>query len=396
MRSKLESGTGFFPAKVRAGSDGADASMDDAADTEGGRGAGGAGASMADDKDEQDDLGKQYWLDRPTGPPHPGLSEEDAERELPYLQMLNGVLPPAIRVIAWCPVESNFNARFACTQRSYRYFFTKGDHDISAMKLACALLVGEHDFRNFCKIDKSKGPNQTYTRKIIDFQVEPVIPEEREGRFSAWSFNIVATAFLWHQVRAMAAVLFAVGRREKPPSFVTFMLDTQRCPVKPAYNIASEEPLLLCDCIFPADIVNFQPPLASHARCDAVMAAMCSSLVCRAALVQAMSSSLSSRSVRLGVSSELGHRPGARRGEGEADKEQSRDVGSGNEGTSGLRIVPFSSIPRAELDSFMPGVGRSKLAASPGTSFVDDADGGVGGGGGGRKRRLDQVEGKDI
>jgi hypothetical protein len=71
-------------------------------------------------------------------------------------------------------------------------------------------------------------------------------------------------------------------------------------------------------------------------------------------------------------------------------------VGSGNEGTSGLRIVPFSSIPRAELDSFMPGVGRSKLAASPGTSFVDDADGGVGGGGGGRKRRLDQVEGKDI
>ena len=28
--------------------------------------------------------------------------------------------------------------------------------------------------------------------------------------------------------------------------------------VKPAYNIASEEPLLLCDCIFPSDLVNFQ------------------------------------------------------------------------------------------------------------------------------------------
>jgi len=35
---------------------------------------------------------------------------------------------------------------------------------------------------------------------------------------------------MW-QVRAMAAVLFAIGRRDQPPSFVKFMLDVNRYPI---------------------------------------------------------------------------------------------------------------------------------------------------------------------
>jgi hypothetical protein len=38
--------------------------------------------------------------------------------------------------------------------------------------------------------------------------------------------------------------------------------------VKPAYNIASEEPLLLCDCIFPSDLVNFQASTLSPRPSD--------------------------------------------------------------------------------------------------------------------------------
>jgi tRNA pseudouridine(38-40) synthase len=314
----------------------------------------GGEAGKVDHGDEpQQDAGKQFWLDRPAGPPHAGLSTQDAEEELPYLQMLNAVLPPPIRAIAWCPVEPNFNARFACTRRSYRYFFTKGDLDIARMKEACALLIGQHDFRNFCKIDKSKGPNQSYCRHIIDFQVEPVVAGEGQGRYAPWSFNIVATAFLWHQVRAMAAVLFAIGRCEQPPSFVSFMLDIARCPVKPAYNIASEEPLLLCDCIFPGDLINWQPPLATHARNDAVVSAMCSSLVCRAALVEAMSVSLASRSVRTGPSSENGKRQQAR---GAADDaatgaaaEACHSSGGGGGAARSVDMVAFASVPRAEV-----------------------------------------------
>jgi len=174
VRSKLESGPGIVPPKSSS-------HTNTIASTENGAQEEGADEHNHDD-DTQEILGKQHWLDKAPGPPHPGLSKEDAEKELPYLQMLNAVLPQAIRVLAWCPVESNFNARFACTHRSYRYFFTKDDLDVAEMRKACALLIGEHDFRNFCKVDKSKGPDQSYRRKILDFQMAPVVDGEDNSR----------------------------------------------------------------------------------------------------------------------------------------------------------------------------------------------------------------------
>ena len=45
--------------------------------------------------------------------------------ELPYMAMLNSVLPPTIRILAWCPdPPPNFDARFSCRERQYKYFFT--------------------------------------------------------------------------------------------------------------------------------------------------------------------------------------------------------------------------------------------------------------------------------
>ncbi|EKX52927.1 hypothetical protein GUITHDRAFT_161113 [Guillardia theta CCMP2712] len=228
-------------------------------------------------------------------------------RELPYLQMINALLPPTIRAIAW----------FACSMRSYKYFFVRADMNIEGMRAAAKLLEGSHDFRNFCKIDSSK-PNLTFTRHIISFDIIPVVEQETESRYSVWSMDIKATAFLWHQVRAMAAILFAVGRGELEENFVSYMLDISRCPQKPHYNIASEEPLLLYHCHFPRDLVCFVPPLASHVRNEQVLDAICSQLVCRSALADAMRTSLCSRLVRLGASSET-QRRATGKGEEEAN-----------------------------------------------------------------------------
>lgn len=41
------------------------------------------------------------------------------------------------------------------------------------------------------------------------------------------------------QVRCMAAVLLMVGRGEEQPEVVQMLLDTQRCPRKPQFNMAS-------------------------------------------------------------------------------------------------------------------------------------------------------------
>ena len=45
--------------------------------------------------------------------------------EITYPQVLNRLLPPDIRVLAWCPSPpKDFSARFSCKERQYKYFFT--------------------------------------------------------------------------------------------------------------------------------------------------------------------------------------------------------------------------------------------------------------------------------
>eukprot|EP00055_Hartaetosiga_balthica_P011798 m.55073 g.55073 ORF g.55073 m.55073 type:complete len:242 (+) comp7737_c0_seq2:66-791(+) len=51
-------------------------------------------------------------------------------KDINYVKMLNGVLPLDIRVIDWAPVDKEFDARFSCTARHYKYFFHKETHDI--------------------------------------------------------------------------------------------------------------------------------------------------------------------------------------------------------------------------------------------------------------------------
>ena len=40
--------------------------------------------------------------------------------EIDYCGMLNRVLPPDIRALAWAPVTEDFSARFSCSDRTYR------------------------------------------------------------------------------------------------------------------------------------------------------------------------------------------------------------------------------------------------------------------------------------
>lgn len=51
------------------------------------------------------------------------------EQELPYIDTLNRLLPSDIRVLAWAPAPEDFSARFHCTARTYKYFFSRGKMD---------------------------------------------------------------------------------------------------------------------------------------------------------------------------------------------------------------------------------------------------------------------------
>jgi tRNA pseudouridine38/39 synthase len=225
------------------------------------------------------------------------LNFDPVKDELPYCALLNRLLPPDIRILAWCPFPpADFSARFSCKERQYKYFFTNpcfapmpdnlepdaskkaqgkmkdGWLDIEAMKKAAKLFEGLHDFRNFCKVDPGKQITNFYRRIYHANIVEETerksgaeyvrdagfYPEEREpGQYSTgsrvYTFNLNGSAFLWHQVRHIVAILFLVGQGLEPPSIVSELLDTKNNPRRPIYEMATDTPLVLWNCVFPKE-----------------------------------------------------------------------------------------------------------------------------------------------
>ncbi|KAJ2707531.1 pseudouridine synthase deg1 [Coemansia sp. IMI 203386] len=175
--------------------------------------------------------------------------------ELPYVSMLNKNLPPEIRVLAWAPVAEDFDARFSCRSRFYRYFFSEAGLDINAMRDAAARYKGTHDFRNFCRLDPAKQISN-FERTVLHVDITPVPPtvpvvgngSHAEGRW--WQLELRGTAFLWHQVRCMMAVLFMVGQHLETPDIVDRLMDAQTLTGKPEYEMACDTPLVLADCTF--------------------------------------------------------------------------------------------------------------------------------------------------
>ncbi|KAF8067920.1 pseudouridine synthase [Lyophyllum atratum] len=179
-----------------------------------------------------------------------------------YLAILNRLLPPTIRIIAWSPVSNNFSARFSCSYRHYKYFFSSNTAtgpvlDIERMRTAASLLIGEHDFRNLCKLDPAKQIT-VFRRKIVHAEIDP-ISVDNEGR-GMYVFNLIGSAFLYHQVRHIMAVLFMVGHGQEDPSVVTALVNveeglehgaTEVVDSKPEYQMADALPLMLWDCGYP-------------------------------------------------------------------------------------------------------------------------------------------------
>lgn len=101
-----------------------------------------------------------------------------------YCQKINACLPPDIRVLAYADIPPQFDARFSCVFREYKYFFFKQDMDIDLIKEACKQYVGLHDFQNFCKKDHSFAKqdhqvveydeDEMYFRRIYSFRIEKV------------------------------------------------------------------------------------------------------------------------------------------------------------------------------------------------------------------------------
>ncbi|KAK9269832.1 hypothetical protein L1049_025405 [Liquidambar formosana] len=120
------------------------------------------------------------------------VPEDKYGGEIDYVKVLNRVLPNDIRVLGWCPAPIGFNARFVFSKFPFTFLWG----------------------------------NQL------------------------WAMKIKGSAFLWHQVRCMVAVLFMIGQGLESPDVIDALLDTDRTPRKPQYIMAPEIPLVLQACEF--------------------------------------------------------------------------------------------------------------------------------------------------
>lgn len=160
-----------------------------------------------------------------------------------HLVVANKVLPSHIRLLAIRSVDPDFCARFRCHGRVYKYFqpVWKG-LDISRMESAAKLLIGEHDFRNFCKMDVAATIN--FKRRI--YSVEFKLDQAK----SVLEIEVNGNAFLWHQIRCIVAILLLIGEGLEEESLITDLLDIEGMPRKPLYPLADPSGLVLYDCFF--------------------------------------------------------------------------------------------------------------------------------------------------
>ena len=172
----------------------------------------------------------------------PSTRVEKEISEYPYAKILNNLLPPEIRILGWAPVSTEFSARFSATTRKYRYFFAKRQMNLQRIREGLKLLVGKHDFRNFCKMDVEKVYN--FERLIHDAELVELSDE-------VCYLQILGQAFLWHQIRCIAEVLFMIGRGLESPDVITKLHDVKKYPGKPSYSLADEKPLVLHNCGYP-------------------------------------------------------------------------------------------------------------------------------------------------
>lgn len=132
---------------------------------------------------------------------------------------LNRMLEPHIAVRGVTAAPDDFDARFSCVARSYRYrvlnastpdplvhhlvWHVREPLDVAAMQLAADQILGEHDFTTFSKKNKSKV-GETFVRTVQR------AAWERSG--STVQLDIRANAFTHQMVRSLVGMFVEIGR----------------------------------------------------------------------------------------------------------------------------------------------------------------------------------------
>jgi tRNA pseudouridine38-40 synthase len=162
------------------------------------------------------------------------------------VRALNRQLAPAVVVRSAEPAEEGFDARRSATARHYRYLIwnapvpdpllaTTAWHvadplELRAMDSASDALVGEHDFRAFCRRVPGTTPEDPIVRRVMTASWRalggPGVADAGRGRLLR--FDIVASSFCHQMVRSVVGTLVEAGRGRGNAATVTAQLRAGR------------------------------------------------------------------------------------------------------------------------------------------------------------------------
>lgn len=101
--------------------------------------------------------------------------------------------------------------------------------NIDAMKEGCTHLEGIHDFRNLCKMDVANGV-VSFIREIKSAKIHLASKSLIDPGYDMLYMELVGSAYLWHQVRCIMAILMLVGQQHESPNVVAELLDIEKTP----------------------------------------------------------------------------------------------------------------------------------------------------------------------
>ena len=130
--------------------------------------------------------------------------------------------------------QPSFSARFDALSRSYRYricagdvrpvlawdhaWWYKGQLNVGAMNEASKLLLGDHDFKSFCKA--TSAVDKPTCRYVSALDVRAL----EEAGENLVAIDITGNAFLHNMVRTIAGSLVEVGRGHRRPEWMSEVL----------------------------------------------------------------------------------------------------------------------------------------------------------------------------
>jgi tRNA pseudouridine38-40 synthase len=157
---------------------------------------------------------------------------------------VNTLLKPSIVVRSAQVAPPGFDARRSARARTYRYLILEdetadpllaplawhvpGPLDLRAMASGADALLGEHDFRAFCRRVPGTAAGTPIHRRVLDarFTEIPVRSGELGPGGRLLRFDIGATSFCHQMVRSVVGALVEVGRGRRRASDVNWLLQS--------------------------------------------------------------------------------------------------------------------------------------------------------------------------